>query len=117
MIVHARAKKAYRRFVMDGIDAPDPYDELEHDLILGSPQFIHWIWDNHTAGVEDLKEYPREQRIVGRPTLAEIFQNVATIKQRNRAIKLAKLRCGYLNTEIARHLNLDRTTVGKICRA
>jgi putative transposase len=110
------AQKAYRQFVMHGIDAPNPYDELEHDLILGTPPFVHWIWDNHTAGSEKLKEYPREQRIVGRPTLEEIFTEGMTRAQRDSAIMFARVRCGYLVTEIASHVRLDRSTVGKISR-
>ncbi len=110
------AQKAYRRFVMDGIDAPDPYDELEHDFILGSPQFVHWIWDNHTAGSEKLKEYPREQRIVGRPRLEEIFTDGMPKEERDKAIAFARIRCGYLASEIARFIRLDRSVVGKISR-
>jgi len=112
----ARAQKAYRRFVEDGIGGPDPHDGVEHDFILGTPQFVHWIWDNHTAGSEKLKDHPRQQRIVGRPTLKELFDTVTTLKERNSAICLARLRCGYLNTEIARHIGLSNSTIGKIVR-
>lgn len=109
------AQKAYREFVMDGLDV-DPYEDLEHDLILGSPQFVHWIWDNHTAGSETIKEYPREQRIVGRPTLREIFPEKMNIEERNAAIMFARVRCGYLISEIARQIQLNASTVGKIAR-
>jgi len=112
----SRAQKAYRQFVMDGVDGPDPYDELEHDLILGTPQFVHWIWDNHTAGSEKLKEYPREQRIVGRPTLEEIFFEGMTREQRDSAIVFARVRCGYQTTEISKHVGLERSVVGIISR-
>ncbi|HLD21042.1 MAG TPA: transposase [Patescibacteria group bacterium] len=112
----SRAQKAYRRFVEDGIGGPDPHKGVEHDFILGTPQFVHWIWDNHTTGSEKLKDYPREQRIVGRPTLKELFDTVTTLKERDSAICLARLRCGYLNTEIARHIGLSNSTIGKIVR-
>ncbi|MCR4314555.1 MAG: transposase [Candidatus Uhrbacteria bacterium] len=111
----ALAQKAYREFVMDGLDV-DPYEDLEHDLILGSPQFVYWIWNNHTAGSETLKEHPREQRIVGRLALGEIFTQGMTKRTRDNAIIFARMRCGYLNTEIARHLGINNSTVGKIIR-
>jgi putative transposase len=111
-----KAQQAYRRFILEGLDAPDPYDELEHDLILGTPQFVHWLWDNHTAGSETIKDHPREQRIVGRPTLQEIFTPDMTIRQRDDAIVFARVRCGYLTTEIANCVGIDRATVGKISR-
>lgn len=74
----ALAQKAYRKFVKTGLTSRDPYEDLEHDFILGTPQFVHWIWDNHTVGSETLKDYPREQRIVGRPKLEEIFMDGIT---------------------------------------
>lgn len=111
----ATAQKAYREFVMSGLDV-DPYEDLEHNFILGSPQFVHWIWENHTVGSEALKEHPREQRIVGRPTLDEIFAEDMTRGERDVAIIFARLRCGYLVTEIAKQTGLDRSTVGKISR-
>lgn len=109
------AQKAYREFVMGGLDV-DPYEDLEYNLILGSPQFVHWIWDNHTAGSEIIKEHPREQRIVGRPTLGEIFVDGMTLEERNAAIMFARVRCGYLISEIARQILLSPSTVGKIAR-
>lgn len=109
------AQKIYREFVMDGLDV-DPYEDLEHDLILGSPQFVHWIWDNHTAGSETLKEHPREQRIVGRPTLKEIFVEGMTREERDAAIIFARMRCGYLTTEISKIVGLERSVVGRISR-
>lgn len=111
----ALAQKAYREFVMAGLDV-DPYEDLEHDLILGSPQFVHWLWDNHTAGSETLKEHPREQRIVGRPTLEEIFSKKMSTSKRDGAIVFARMRCGYLISEIARQIQLNPSTVGKIAR-
>lgn len=111
----AVAQKAYREFVMDGLDV-DPYEDLEHDFILGSPQFVHWIWDNHTAGSEDIKEHPREQRIVGRPKIEEIFSKKMSKSKRDDAIIFARVRCGYLASEIARCLGISNSTVGKIVR-
>ncbi len=110
------AQKQYRKFVMDGIAADNPYNDLTNGFILGSPQYVHWIWENHTNGSEQLKEYPREQRIVGRPTLDEIFEGVSSKQERDNAIKFARFRCGYLSTEIAKHLGLHCSTIGQISR-
>ena len=82
---------------------------------MGDARFTHFIWEL-TNGAEDIKEHPREERIVGRPTLEEIFADVKTKEERDYAIMLARGRCGYLTTEIAQHLNVDRTMIGKISR-
>lgn len=110
------AEQQYRKFISEGIGGKNPHDDLEHNLILGTPQFVHWIWGHATNGSEELLEHPREQRIVGRPTLELIFEDIVNITDRDKAIIFAKLRCGYLNTEIARHLNLSNSTIGKIVR-
>ena len=107
------AQKQYRQFVRKGIGEDSPYKDLNEGVILGSPQFVHWIWEK-TRGSETIKEIPRDQRIVGRPTLEEIFEDVVDIKSRNAAIIFARKRCGYLTTEIASYVELDRSVVGKI---
>lgn len=110
-----QALDAYREFVIDGIEGKDPHDELAHALLLGSPQFVHEIWCK-TVGSEDIKDYPREQRMIGRPTLEEIFSDIQDRKERDDAIVFARIRCGYLASEIARYIGLDRAVVGRISR-
>lgn len=110
------AQKQYRKFVKDGLDCESPYNEMKEGVILGSQQFIDWVWETQTNGSEEIKEIPRNQRIVGRPSLEEIFGAVLTKEERNKAICFARSRCGYLTTEIAREVGIDRSTVGKICK-
>ncbi len=109
------AQKEYRRFVREGLDAKNPYEDITNGFLLGSPQFVSWIWEK-TNGSEELKEHPRNERIVGRPSLEEIFSDVKTKEERGDAIMLARIRCGYLNSEIARHIGLDQSVVGKISK-
>lgn len=110
------ARKLYRQFVKEGMERDSPFDEIKEGVILGSPQFIDWVWRTQTHGSENIKEIPRDQRIVGRPTLKEIFEEKMTKEQRNEAIRFARFRCGYLTTEIAKHVELDRAVVGRISR-
>ena len=109
------AQQAYRGFVKEGINGEDPHEAVRHGFILGDEQFTHAIWEM-TNGVEDIKEYPREERIVGRPSLKEIFADVKTKEERNSAIVFARGRCGYLTTEIAPYAKIDRAVVGRISR-
>lgn len=109
------AQREYRQFVKDGIGGEDPHDKVSHGFILGDLYFVHAIWEK-TNGAEDLKEHPREERIVGRPTLLEIFADVKTKEERNEAIVFARGRCGYLTTEIAPFAGIHRAVVGRIAR-
>lgn len=110
-----KAQWHYRQFVAAGMDGTDPYKDLKNGFLLGSDQFVHEIWEK-TNGTEILKDYPRSQRIVGRPTLEDIFSSVQSKKERNDAIVFARMRCGYLAAEIARYIKLDSAFVGRISR-
>lgn len=110
------ARAQYRRFVEMGIGGRDPYKNAQHGFLLGTPEFVHAIWENCTNGSEDIKDYPRVQRVVGRPTLAELFQDLKNKSERDKTIVFARFRCGYLVSEIARHIDLDQSTVGKISK-
>ena len=113
---HFSSEGDYQSFVEEGFGVPKPHDEFKEGVILGSPQYIQWIWETQTNGSEVNKELPREDRVVGRPSLNELFLDIETKQERDEMIRFARLRCGYLVSEIARHLDLDRSTVGKIAR-
>lgn len=108
------AQKQYRQHVNSIIDDISPFTNAVEGIILGSKQFIHSVWET-SSGSENIKELPRQDRIIGKPKLEEIFEKLITKKERDSAIRFARVRCGYLITEIANHLELDRSTVGKIC--
>ena len=110
------AQKAYRAFVKDGIGEASPFDEVSEGMILGSQPFVDWIYGS-TERKEEIKEIPRGERIIGRPSLETLFEDVNGRTERNAAIVFARVRCGYLLSEIARHLGIDRSTAGKIARA
>jgi len=107
------AQKTYRQFVSEYIAKNSPYNELKEGIILGSPQFVDWIW-NHFSESEDMKEVITSDRMIGRPTLQDLFQDGINKKERNDLIRLAKIRAAYSVTDIARHLKLHRTTVSRI---
>ncbi|KKU33979.1 MAG: hypothetical protein UX57_C0009G0031 [Candidatus Uhrbacteria bacterium GW2011_GWE2_46_68] len=110
-----KAQKEYHRFISEGTCVEDPYRDLTHRFILGTPQFVHWIWKK-TKSSEHIKEHSREERIVGKPNLQELFEDISTKNERNEAIVFARFLCGYSASEIARFLHLDRSVVSKISR-
>jgi REP element-mobilizing transposase RayT len=59
---------------------------------------------------------PRNQRILSRPQLQELFEggNYGNLKTRNRIIRAAFTLYAYTQSEIATFLELDRTTISKI---
>ncbi len=110
------AQKMYEQFVIDGINSRDPHKDVKNGFLLGSPQFIDWIRENQTRGSGQIKDCPREQRIVGRPSLEELFDSISTKEERNKMIQFARIRCGYPATEIAKYVKLDPSVIGRISR-
>ena len=108
------ARAQYKEFVEQGIGEDSPFEDVEEVAILGSPQFLDFLRESKTHKSELIKEIPRSERIVNRPTLQDLFGEVGDLEERDRMIVFAKKRCGYLNTEIARFLGLDESTVSKI---
>ncbi len=109
------AQKQYRQFIQAGIGDTSPFDRIREGMILGDERFAYEVWER-AGDVECNKELPRDERLIGRPSLDEIFEDITTKTERDDAIKFARLRCGYLNAEIARYIHLDAGAVGKIVR-
>lgn len=110
-----QSRQQYVQFVKEGINAKDPHKNARNGFLIGDQQFVDWIWDK-TNGSEEIREYARNERIVGRFSLKEIFRNIKTKQQRDNAIIFARMRCGYLSTEIARYIGLKPSVVGRISR-
>ena len=110
-----RAQASYAKFVLEGIGTQSPYSGVQNEHILGSDQFIHEIWEKFGT-IDDIKEYPREERVIGRLALEDIFSEDQIKIERDEAICLARMRCGYQLSEIARYLKIDPSTVGKVIK-
>ena len=107
------AHKQYCSFVNEGVEDPSPFVDVKHKTILGSPQFISDLWEeNYDA--EEIKEISKSERMINRLSLQELFDDDITRNDRDDAIFLARLRCGYSVSDIATHLKLHRSTVSKI---
>ena len=113
--IRQEAQKGYRRFVQVGMKEHNPWEELKAQCVLGSHEFI----DKLKPALKDkskLKEIPREQRFMFRPSLEELFppDKVKNREERNETIRKAYFDFGYTLTKIARHLGLHYATVGRI---
>lgn len=103
----------YRKFIKESMSRESPYRELKEGILLGSPQFVDDIWGRfHQA--EEIKEVKKSERMIGRPSLDDLFGEVTDKQERKRTIKMARIRAAYSVTEIANHLGIHRTTVSRI---
>jgi len=106
-------QKHYRTFVREARLGRSPYEEVEEGVILGTKPFIDAIWAKFQEA-EDFQEVNKSDRMIGRPSLDEIFEDAHGKEDRDQMIRMARARAGYSVSEIARHLKIHRTTVSRI---
>jgi REP element-mobilizing transposase RayT len=109
----AAAEQRYREFVRDGLGKPGIHESVVAQSLLGTEKFVQRLL-GRVRGREKLKEIPKRQRYIGRPSLSRLFDGVEPKDKRNRAIAEAVLRHGYSQTEVARHLGLHYSTASRI---
>ena len=107
------AQKRYRAFVREGIFRGSPWEEVEGQVLLGEEGFVGKFKDL-LEDKKEVKEIPRGQRYVGRPSLDKIFSGQKAKGQRDKRIHAAHMRHGYTLKEIADYLGIHYTTVSKV---
>lgn len=108
------AQEKYREFVVDPLGLEySPLQSIVGQIILGGQNFVSRLAP-YLMDKTEVKEISRQQRLVGRPCLDELFSGTAEKPQRNRAIKKAHLDYGYTLKEIADHIGRHYSTVSRI---
>jgi len=106
------AQKAYSDFVVQ--KCIDIY--LHEDMsgsVLGTKQFKDWIYEEIDV---DLKtsEHTNDEVYIGRPMLKDFFLKCRNRRDRNASMIVAHKLGGYSISEIARYLNMHRTSVSRL---
>jgi len=113
------AQQAYRVFVHDGIEQDEsPWRHLSGRFILGDHRFVEHVRGLMDEG-ESLREVPRQDRLVGRPPLSELFaasEDRRDKTRRNRLISDAHVTHGYSLSEIGNYLDLHYSTISKLLK-
>lgn len=109
------ARRRYGEFVEAGIGVPSPWEALKGQTLLGSEGFIEKLRP-YLRGRRKLREVPRKQRLLDRPSLKTLFGDTdqGSKARRNLLIRRAHLQCGYTLSEIAAYLDIHYTTVSKV---
>jgi putative transposase len=107
------AQGQYRKFVREGINRRSPWGELQGQVLLGEEGFVE-KFKELLEDKKQVKEIPRPQRYVSRPSLDKIFSRQGGKVQRDERITTAHASYGYTLKEIADHLGIHYTTVSKV---
>jgi len=71
----------------------------------------------HVRGKEEIKEIPKAQRYLGRPSLEKLFQDIRKRKTvRDQLIAKAVERHGYSQKELADFLGLHYSTISRLMK-
>lgn len=106
------AVASYRRFVVDGIGQPGPWEQLKHQVFLGSEAFVDNL-RHRLPKNRDLSEVPRTQR---RPPAKPLADYAGLYPKRNAAIAAAYASGGYTLKEIGEYFGLHYARISRIVR-
>jgi len=110
------AQEKYRQYVREAIGAPTIWEDLRAQSILGTEAFADALTD-HVTGRSTVKEIPKEQRLLGRPTLKKLFgQSERQKAKRDQLIANAVYQHGYSQIEVAQHLDLHYSTISRLIK-
>ncbi len=110
-----RAEREYREFVISGIGEEKLWTKVKGQSILGEADFVEGLI-GYVKESKDIKEIPRHQRYINRPSLNELF-NERLLRQkqkRNKKIAEAVYEYGYSQKEIADHLGMHYSTISRL---
>jgi len=113
----AVAQRHYADFVAEGVGLLSPWSALKGQVLLGSEAFVEKMRPL-LEQKDKLKEIPRAQRLLHRPSLMALFTKVIQDNKilRDEAIRKAYLDYGYSMAAIARHAGVHYSTVSKIIK-
>ncbi len=110
------ARQHYAAFVAQGVALPSPWADLRGQVLLGTERFAEQMRPL-LEGADALKEVPRTQRQLLRPSLKALFAGRVRGDKilRDAAIRKALVH-GYSMASIAEHTGLHYSTVSKIIK-
>ncbi len=110
----AEAERLYREFVRAGLKADAPWKEITGQIYLGSEKFISKI-KKFISGKETIREIPKTQRYITRPSLEDIFKQKDK-SNKDKAVYEAHVRYGYTLKDTADYLGVHYATVSRIVK-
>jgi putative transposase len=108
------AIRAYREYVSEGVEEKSPWASLKGQILLGTDEFVERI-RVVLKGKEGVREVPRVQRFLTRPSLEDLFRGEkrSAAGKLDEAIRKAYHDHGYYLREIAEYLGVHYATVSR----
>jgi hypothetical protein len=110
------ARQRYAAFVLAGVGQSSPWEGLKGQVLLGSDAFVEKIAPTLDSS-ETIREIPKQQRRLHRPSLDQLLSTPESREARNLAMAKAYLEHGYTLSEIGREAKLHYATVSRIIKS
>ncbi len=110
-----KAEQEYRNFVTWGIGKQSVWIEVRGQAILGEEDFADRFVD-YLRKQKEVPEITRSQKYLKRPALEKLFSEdiLRNKRKRDRRIADAVEKHGYLQREIADHLDMNYATISRL---
>jgi len=109
------AQGRYKNFVREGMERASIWKQVKGQVLLGEDAFTE-RFKNYLKGHEAIKEIPRSQRFLHRPSLVQHFSKCKDNHTRNRKIQEAIEKYGYSQKAIADHLGMHYASISRILK-
>ena len=111
------ARQRYKEFVKAGIGEEPIWSNLKGQILLGEDTFIEKFM-NYLKGREGVREIPKRQRYINRPSLDRLFERDAlrNKQKRDKEIAEATERYGYSQKEVADYFGMHYSTISRLIR-
>jgi len=112
-----RAIKRYVEFVMAGVGVKNIWKDVKGQVVLGRDGFVEEIIEL-IKDRKELKDIPRRQRYIGRPSLEDLFDQkvLKDREKRDRRIYEAVMEHGYSQSEVAGFVGIHYSRVSRIVK-
>lgn len=109
------AERRYREFVKEGIGNISVWQKVKGQSLLGEETFVNRLTP-YIKGNEAIKEIPKNQRYISRPSLDSLFGGRIRSEKRRRDQKIAEAVevYGYNQKEVADFLGLHYSTISRL---
>ena len=110
-----QAEGRYRDFIRIGIGGPSIWRSMKGQSLLGENEYASRLM-KYVKGYQDIKEIPRMQRYIGRPSLKALLKRDSVVGKERRDKKIVEAvgKYGYSQKEIADYLRMHYSTISRI---
>jgi REP element-mobilizing transposase RayT len=111
------ARQRYKEFIKSGVETGSVWNGIKGQILLGREEFTD-MFLQYIRDKEEIKEIPRYQRYINRPSLDKLFKDkgIKDKKGRDNIIIEAVEKYGYSQKEVADYVGIHYSAISQMMR-